>query len=107
MLDEVYLYPVLEDDVVPLLQSDFDFVSENFRNGGIGFKEHPRGSNLVAWVRAAGKSPIAYLQPGHGPQVYADKNYRKLIVNAIKWANSDAAYTWAQEWSAFREGVVK
>ncbi len=96
--DEVYLYPVLEDEVVPLLKSDFNFVSENFPNGGVGFKEHPEGSNLIAWVRASGKSPIAYLQPGHGPQVYGDKNYRTLIVNAIKWASSQEAYSWAKSW---------
>lgn len=105
--DEVYLYPVLEDDVVPLLKSDFNFVSENFSNGGVGFKEHPQGSNLVGWVRASGKSPIAYLQPGHGPQIYKDENYRSLIVNAIKWANSKAAYIWAKEWAKTKDKAHK
>ncbi|OJJ21604.1 hypothetical protein BKI52_13905 [marine bacterium AO1-C] len=105
MRDEVYLYPVLEDDVVPLLRSDFNFVSENFANGGLGFKEHPKGSDLIAWVRASGKSPIAYLQPGHGPQIYSDNNYKRLIVNAIKWANSEEAYAWAEEWVSARAVV--
>ncbi len=93
--EEAYLFPVLEDDVVPLLQSDFDFVAAKFPYGGVDFRQHPQGSNYLGWVRASGKSPIAYLQPSHESLGYADDNYRKLVANAVKWAASDEAAAWA------------
>ncbi len=93
--DEVYLYPVFEDRVQPLMRSNYDFVDANFysadlairgsRNDRIGWS-HPPGSNLVAWTKAVGSSPVAYLQFGDGPQTYADVNYRRILANAIAWA---------------------
>ena len=86
--DEAYLMPVLEHTVTPLLRSDFDFVAANFHHGGLGFKEHGRGSNLVGWTKMARNSPIAYLAHGHGPIVYGDPNFIRLVGNAVKWASS-------------------
>ena len=95
--DEVYLYAVMEDDVLPLMRSDYDFVDRNFfsadrairgdrdRRSDTGWR-HPVGSNLVAWTRIAGRSPIAYLQFGDGPTTYVDPNYRLILANAIRWA---------------------
>ena len=93
--DEVYLFPVLEDRVQPLMRSTFDFVDANFysadrairgrRNDRTGWN-HPPGSNLVAWTRTVGRSPIAYLQFGDGPDTYADPTYRLILANAIRWA---------------------
>ncbi|WP_424972859.1 hypothetical protein [Dinoroseobacter sp. S76] len=65
--DEAYLMPVLGDRVRPLLRSNYDFVAENFHHGGVDFKTHPRGSNLVGWTKMARNTPIAYLAHGHGP----------------------------------------
>ena len=95
--DEIYLYPVMEDKVVPLLRSDAEFESSNFFHGGVGFKEHPTGSNLAGWVKVSDNSPVAYIQFGHGPRVYLDENYKSLIVNAVKWAASDEAAQWVSE----------
>lgn len=95
MKEEVYLYSTLEDELIPLIRSDFDFTSENFRYGGENFKEHPQGSNLIAWVKSYGKSPIAYIQPGHGPKIFSDKQYHQLLYNSIEWAASDRARNWA------------
>ena len=93
--DEVYLYPVFEDEVQPLMRSTYEFVDENFysadhairgrRNDNDGWS-HPRGSNLVAWTKTVGRSPIAYLQFGDGPATYADPTYRRILANAITWA---------------------
>ncbi len=93
--DEVYLFPVLEDRVEPLMRSTYDFVDSNFysadrairgqRNDRTGWR-HPPGSNLVAWTRTVGRSPIAYLQFGDGPDTYADPTYRRILANAIRWA---------------------
>jgi uncharacterized protein len=96
--DELYLFPVLEHEVQPLMRSTYDFVDEHFysadlavrgsRNDRTGW-HHPRGSNLVAWTRTVGASPIAYLQFGDGPATYADPTYRRILANAISWAAAD------------------
>ena len=87
--DEVYLYSVFENDVTPLLRSDFAFKAENFRYGGVDFKNHPEGSNLVGWTKKARNSSIAYLQFGHDHVAYADPHYRRLVANAVKWAAAE------------------
>ncbi|MGB8859962.1 MAG: ThuA domain-containing protein, partial [Ilumatobacteraceae bacterium] len=93
--DELYLYPVLEADVQPLMRSTYEFVDSNFysadrairgsRNDRTGW-HHPAGSSLVAWTRTVAASPLAYLQFGDGPATYADPNYRRILANAIRWA---------------------
>ena len=89
--DEAYLLPVLEDEVVPLLRSDFHFTAENFRYGGVDFESHPEGSNIVAWTKMARRSPIVYLQFGHDRSAYENPSYRKLITNAVRWVASETA----------------
>ena len=89
LTDEVYMYAVNEPDVTPLLRSDFSFVPSNFHHGGVGFKDHPPASNLIGWTKRARNAPIAYLQPGHGPEVYQDPNFRRLVANAVQWATSN------------------
>jgi uncharacterized protein len=93
--DEVYVFPVFEDDVVPLLRSTYEFDSDNFYSADLAIRgsrndrtnwQHPRGSSLVAWTRQVGSSPIAYIQFGDGPQTYADEHYRLVLANAIRWA---------------------
>jgi len=103
--DELYLAPVFEDSVVPLFRSDFEFVDTNFSSADLALKgllnergdwTHPPGSNLVGWVKTAGNSPIVYLQFGDGPSTYDNPNYRHILANAIAWACSDDAATWAR-----------
>jgi type 1 glutamine amidotransferase len=93
--DEVYLFPVLEDDVQPLMRSRYDFVDANFYSADRAIRgsrddrtgwHHPVGSNLVAWTKTVEASPIAYLQFGDGPTTYADANFRRIVANAIRWA---------------------
>ena len=91
IVDEAYLFPVLEDQVEPLLRSDFNFTASEFEMGGIGYKDHPPGSNLVGWTKRSGNSDIAYLQMGHGPEIYRDANFRKLLGNSVKWAGKQGA----------------
>ena len=98
--DELYLAHVFEDDVHPLMRSSYDFVDTNFysadrairgtRNDRTGWN-HPPGSSLVAWTKTVGRSPIAYLQFGDGPQTYADPTYRRILANAIDWAAGHSA----------------
>lgn len=105
LVDEVYLAHVFEDDVIPLLRSDYAYVEENFYSAQEAVQgrlhssqgwQHPPGSNIAGWVRRQGNSPIVYLQCGDGPQTYADPNFRQLLANAIAWVGSDEARDWAQ-----------
>lgn len=105
LTDELYLYPVLTEQVVPLLRTTFpmddpsqfysaDLAIRGERNANHGWT-HPAGSDLVGWVKHAGNSPVAYLQFGDGPQTYADPNFRRVLSNAIGWAASAEAHRWA------------
>ena len=104
LTDELYLYPVFEDEVVPLMRSTAPFTDEHFYSADRAIRgdmasrdgwHHPPGSPLVAWVKTAGRSPIAYLQFGDGPTTYADASFRRVLANAIAWAASGAAHQWA------------
>jgi uncharacterized protein len=96
LTDELYCFPVLEHTVTPLMRTTFDtadssqFSSADLairgqRNSNAGWT-HPPGSNLVAWVKTAAASRVAYLQFGDGPVTYADPNFRRALSNAIGWA---------------------
>jgi type 1 glutamine amidotransferase len=97
--DELYCFPVLEDRVTPLMRTTFPMDSSGFwsadeairgrRNSNDGWT-HPRGSDLVAWTRAAGDSTLVYLQFGDGPATYADPAYRRALRNAIHWTAAQA-----------------
>jgi len=46
---------------------------------------HPASDKPLCWVRRYGKAKVCYLQLGHGPEAYANKNYRRLVSRAIRW----------------------
>jgi type 1 glutamine amidotransferase len=106
ILDEVYLCPVFEADVVPLLRSDHAFVDSNFYSSARAVRgemfsregwSHPPGSNLIGWAQRRGRSPIVTLTCGDGPDAYANPAFRKLVGNAIRWVASPEAHKWAAE----------
>jgi type 1 glutamine amidotransferase len=107
LTDELYCFPALEEDVVPLMRTTFDtsdssaFFSADHairgrRNDNDGWS-HPPGTDLVAWAKSAGRSPVVYLQFGDGPQTYANPSFRLALHNAIRWAASADARAWAAE----------
>lgn len=49
---------------------------------------HPRSMRFLAWINHFGNSDIVYIQLGHGPSCFADKNFRQLIQQAIEWSAS-------------------
>lgn len=104
MTDELYLCPVFEEDVVPLLASDYDFRPENFYSAAQAVAghmhsrsgwTHPAGSSLVGWATHAGNSPIVYLQGGDDASAMANPHFRRLVHNAIRWVSTPQARAWA------------
>jgi type 1 glutamine amidotransferase len=105
MTDELYLCPVFNDSVIPLLRSDYQFVEDNFYsanqavNGTMFSREgwhHPPAEGLVGWVKHYRNSPIVYLQGGDAPAAYENKNYQRLLHNAIRWVAGEEAHQWAR-----------
>jgi uncharacterized protein len=103
--DELYLCPIFEDDVIPLLRSDYEFIDSNFYSSARAVAgemysrvdwSHPAGSNVVGWAKRWGNSPIVYLQGGDDAAAMANKDFRRLVHNAIRWVSSDAANAWAR-----------
>jgi hypothetical protein len=48
--------------------------------------DHPKSDRIVGLAKTYGAAKVCYLQPGHGPDIYSDANYRKLVSQAIGWA---------------------
>lgn len=106
MRDELYLYEVFEAEVQPLLRARHAFVRDGFYSAHSAVAEgrmfsnagwdHPAGSDLIGWTKRAINSPLVYLQPGDGPETYANPAYRQVLRNAIAWVASDAALAWAK-----------
>lgn len=97
LTDETYLCPVFEDDVSPLLVTDAPRTDQDHWSTTLAVTgrrderegwHHPPGSNVVAWVKQARRSPVVYLQPGDGPSAFANPHYRRLLTNALHWAAS-------------------
>jgi hypothetical protein len=100
--DELYLYEVFEEAVTPLLRAEHGFVRDGFYSaahavaGRMFFNEgwdHPPGSDLIGWTKRARNSPLVHLQPGDGPATYLDPNYRRLVLNAIRWVVHETVRT--------------
>ena len=95
--DETYLCPYAPESVHPLLLTDFKAIDVNFPGRYAKGWRHPEvaGSNLSGWVKVAGRTPIAYIQHGHDKSAFENPAFQTLILNAIKWAASKDAKTWA------------
>lgn len=106
LTDELYLFPLLEDDVVPLLRARYAFVQENFHSAANALEgrmwtsdgwRHEEGTDLIAWARRVGNSPVVYVQAGNDGQTFRNPAYAKLIRNAIDWLTGPEAAGWARE----------
>jgi type 1 glutamine amidotransferase len=103
LTDELYLCPVFEEDVVPLLSTPADLTPtsmistyDEVRHGDRHpADDHPPGSRLLGWAKVAGRSPLVYLLPGHGPATMTHPSYRRLLVNSIGWVAGADAHAWA------------
>lgn len=46
---------------------------------------HPTSMSIVAWARRYRNSKVVAIQPGHGPQIFGNPHYRRLVANAVNW----------------------
>lgn len=69
--DEIYGNVRISDDVIPLLRTT-----------------HPKSMEYVAWQHKYNNSQIVYIQPGHDYRTYDSEEYRKLLLQAIKFLDS-------------------
>jgi uncharacterized protein len=46
----------------------------------------PGNYKAIAWTLTYRKSPVCFLQLGHGESVYGQKEFRALLSNAIRWS---------------------
>ncbi|MEP5936843.1 MAG: ThuA domain-containing protein [Erythrobacter sp.] len=97
--DELYLAEIFEDDVSPLVRSDYGFTRDNFYSAELGISgtlyaregwDHPPASNLVAWHKQVapngGKgAPLVYLQFGDSPQTYENSHVRQILANSLNF----------------------
>lgn len=49
---------------------------------------HPKSNKLIGWTLTRDNSKIVYLQPGHDANSYNNHNYRKLLVQSIRYITS-------------------
>ena len=66
--DEVYGNVRISDDVIPLLRT-----------------RHPKSMEYIAWQHKYNKSQVVYIQPGHDYRTFQNEEYRKLLLQAIKF----------------------
>lgn len=100
--DELYLCPVFEREIVPLLATDADVTAatmiDTHREVTTGEQveaAHQEGSPFLGWAHAAGRSPVVYLLPGHSAATLTHPMYQRLVGNALGWVASPAAHAWA------------
>ncbi|MHC4441836.1 MAG: family 16 glycoside hydrolase [Planctomycetota bacterium] len=72
---------------------DFEVVDETYKNMDflptirpLITSDSPHSDKVVAWTHTYGKSPVAVIQLGHGPSTYKDENYRRLVIQSVRWA---------------------
>jgi len=84
----------IEDKSHPITRgmSDFEINDETYKNCGFEKDNHvllttdePTSDKSIGWVRRYGKARVFCIQVGHGPSVYANTNYRRLVARAIRW----------------------
>ncbi len=84
----------VEDPQHPVTRgvSDFVAVDEVYRkwdchpgNHLLLSTDNPESNRELAWIREEGNRRVCCIQPGHGPSIFSDANYRRLIEQAIRW----------------------
>ena len=69
--------------------------------------DDPASDRAVCWVRTYRKANVCYIQMGHGPSTYANENYRRLVVGAIRWATRRLKENVADRRGIFAQPAVR
>jgi len=46
---------------------------------------HATSIPVLVWTRSYKNSRLVMIQPGHGPQVFGNQDFRRLIANSVQW----------------------
>lgn len=67
--------------------------------------DHPNSAKIVALAKTSRNANVCYIQPGHGPLIFTNPNYQRLVAQAIRWAAQGPARETPglSDLSAFRE----
>lgn len=94
LTDELYLCPVFEQSVVPLLRTSASTAPRDMidtHREVLDGERHPApdqpGSPYLGWETSSGDSRTVYLLPGHGPQTMANRSYQRLVANALQYVS--------------------
>ena len=68
VLDETYGRMYYHPDIQPLMVTN-----------------HPTSIPIVVWMRAYKNSRLVMIQPGHGPQIFGNPDFGRLIANTVAW----------------------
>ena len=83
------------DRTHPVTRGIDDFEIEDEVYGGLSLSpdahvllttDHPASTKAVAWVTPNAHARVVTIQPGHGEPAFADASYRRLVIQAIRWA---------------------
>ncbi len=100
LCDEQYLGHVFEEDVEPLLRSDFTFTREHFASATLAISgtmdsnegwNHPEGSNLIGWHKQVHGASLIYLQPGDTKPALTNPNVQRLFANALNFVAGETS----------------
>lgn len=95
--DDVNYTVHIEDPTHPIVKGmkDFAVKDETYLSHNIDPQakvrvflttSEPTNLKAVAWTHTYRKAPVCYLQLGHGPNVYGNKDFRAVLHNAIRWS---------------------
>jgi len=85
-----------EDHPVTRGLSDFEVHDETYKNCWFAqdnhvllTTDHASSDKTVAWTRTYRNARVVYMEMGHGPSIYANENYRRLVAQSIRWVAGD------------------
>ena len=93
--DDVDFTVHVEDRQHPITRglADFAINDETYKGHAVDPKVHlllstdePGNAKSVAWVHTYRKSPVCYIQLGHGKRAYDCPQYQVLLRRAVRWA---------------------
>ncbi len=47
---------------------------------------HPQSDRILGHAKTYGNANVCYIQPGHGPDIFENPAYQRLVGQAIRWA---------------------